>query len=76
VLLYYKSYKTMIELVEKDEEKDKDKLFAEKKALKLIYKDLSKNSYIMLRKATIILDHFMHHTINKINGQAKAMVGV
>lgn len=74
VLLYYKSYKTMIELVEKDEEKDKDKLFAEKKALKLIYKDLSKNSYIMLRKATIILDHFMHHTINKINGQAKAMV--
>jgi len=28
----------------------------------------------MMRKASMMLDHFMHHTINKIGGKAKAMV--
>ena len=70
----YKSYKTMFELIEKDPEKDRDKTFEEKKALKLIYGHLNKNKYIMLRKASMIVDHFMKFTIHKINHQAKAMV--
>lgn len=74
VLKNYKSFKTMFELIEKNEEDDKDKLFKEKKALRVIYDSLNKNQYIMLRKATIMVDHFMQHTINKIGKQAKAMV--
>lgn len=70
----YKSYKTMFELIEKDPEKDRDKMFEQKKALRLIYSHLNKNKYIMLRKASMIVDHFMKFTINKINHQAKAMV--
>lgn len=74
VLQNYKSYMTMFELIEKNPDEDKDKLFEEKKALRVIYNDLNKNAYIMLRKANMILDHFMKHTINKIGHNAKAMV--
>ena len=74
VLENYKSFQTMFELIEKDPEKDKEKLFEEKKALRVIYGELNKNAYIMLRKAQMILDHFMAHTINKIGHKAKAMV--
>lgn len=70
----YKSYKTMFELVEKDPNKDKEKLFEEKKALRVIGSYLGKDKYIKLRKASMIMDQFMKHTINKINHQAKAMV--
>lgn len=74
VLQNYKSYMTMFELIEKNPDDDMKKLFEEKKALRVIYDDLNKNSYIMLRKANMILDHFMKHTINKIGHNAKAMV--
>ncbi len=71
---YYKSYKTMFELVEKNPDEDQKKLFEEKKSLRVIYDMLNKDSYIMLRKANMILEHFMEHTIGKIGQQAKAMV--
>lgn len=74
VLANYKSYQTMFELIEVNPEEDKEKLFEEKKALKVIYGELNKNAYIMLRKAHMMLEHFMQHTINKIGHKAKAMV--
>ena len=74
VLANYKSYLTMFELIEKNPTEDQKKLFEEKKALKVIYGELNKNAYIMLRKAHMMLEHFMHHTINKIGHKAKAMV--
>lgn len=74
VIKYYKSYHTMFEFIEKNPDEDRDKLFEEKKALRVIYDELNKNAYIKLRKANMILDHFMHHTINKIGRKAKAMV--
>lgn len=70
----YKSYKTMFELVEKNPNDDQKKLFEEKKSLRVIYDMLNKDSYIMLRKANMILEHFMQHTIGKIGHKAKAMV--
>ena len=74
VLANYKSYLTMFELIEKNPTEDQKKLFEEKKALKVIYGELNKNAYIMLRKAHMILEHFMQHSINKIGHKAKAMV--
>lgn len=74
VLANYKSYLTMFELIEKNPDEDQKKLFEEKKALKVIYGELNKNAYIMLRKAHMMLEHFMQHTINKISHKAKAMV--
>lgn len=70
----YISYKTKFELIQKNPENDKDKLFEKKKALKVIGQWLGKNKYIKLRKASMIVDQFMKFTINKINHQAKAMV--
>lgn len=70
----YVSYKTMFELIEKDPDDDKQKLFEQKKALKVITEFLNKDKYIKLRKAIMIVDQFMKFTINKINHQAKAMV--
>lgn len=70
----YVSYKTKFELIEKHPDEDKDKLFEQKKALKVIGEWLGKNKYIKLRKASMIVDQFMKFTINKINHQAKAMV--
>lgn len=70
----YVSYKTKFELIEKHPDEDKDKLFEQKKALKVIGEWLGKNKYIKLRKASMIVDKFMKFTINKINHQAKAMV--
>ena len=74
VLANYKSYLTMFELIEKNPDEDQKKLFEKKKALKVIYGELNKNAYIMLRKAHMMLEHFMQHTINKIGHKAKAMV--
>ena len=74
VLANYKSYLTMFELIEKNPTEDQQKLFEEKKALRVIYSELNKNAYIMLRKAHMMLEHFMQHTINKIGHKAKAMV--
>lgn len=74
VLQNYRSYLTMFELIEKDPTEDQKKLFEEKKALRVIYGELNKNAYIMLRKANMMLEHFMKHTINKIGHKAKAMV--
>ena len=70
----YKSYKTMFELIAKDPTEDQKKQFEEKKALKVIAAWLGKEKYIKLRKASMIVDQFMKHTIKKINHQAKAMV--
>ena len=74
VLQNIKSYVTMFELIEKNPEDDQNEVFEEKKSLRVIYNELNKNQYIKLRKASMMLDHFMHHTINKIGKQAKAMV--
>lgn len=74
VLRGYRSYQTMFELIEKNPSEDEAKLFEKKKALRLIYAELGKNAYIMLRKAQMMLDHFMRHSINKIGHRAKAMV--
>ena len=69
----YVSYKTMFELIEKDPTEDQ-KQFETKKALKVINEWLGKDKYIKLRKADMIVEQFMKHTIKKINHQAKAMV--
>ncbi len=74
VLENYMSYRTMFELIEKNPTDDQKKFFEKNKALKVIYNELNKNPYIMLRKAYMILDHFMNRTINKIGHRAKAMV--
>ena len=70
----YVSYKTMFELIAKNPTEDQKKQFEEKKALKVIAAWLGKDKYIKLRKASMIVDHFMKVTIKKINHQAKAMV--
>ncbi len=70
----YVSYKTMFELIEKDPDDDQKKLFEEKKGLKVIGEWLGREKYVKLRKASMIVDQFMKHTIGKINHQAKAMV--
>lgn len=70
----YVSYKTMFELIEKNPTEDQKKEFEKKKALRVIYDNLNKNKYIMLRKASMIVDQFMKFTINKIGHKAKAMV--
>ena len=74
VLQNYRSYLTMFELIEKEIEEDKKKLFEQKKALRVIYGELNQNEYIKLRKATMMLDHFMSHIIGKIGHHAKAMI--
>ncbi|MDE7025939.1 MAG: DEAD/DEAH box helicase family protein [Paramuribaculum sp.] len=74
VLQNYRSYLTMFELIEKDIPEDEKKLFEEKKSLRVIYSHLNQYSYIKLRKAQMMLDHFMKYTITKIAGKAKAMV--
>ena len=74
VLQNYKSYVTMFEYIESHPEETKKELFEEKKALRVIYDELNKNMYIKLRKANMMLEHFMKHTINKIGHHAKAMV--
>lgn len=74
VLRNIKSYVTMFEYIEKNTEADQNEVFEEKKSLRVIYKELNQNQYIKLRKASMMLDHFMHHTINKIGKKAKAMV--
>lgn len=74
VLKYYKSYMTMFELVEKEDIKSLDERFGKRKALKVIFKELNKNHYIKLRKAVMVVDHFMKHTLQKIGHRAKAML--
>ncbi len=74
VLQNYRSYQTMFELIEKDPEKDQEKLFENKKAQRVISSYLNNEPYIRLRKAVMILEHFTKHTMNKIGGKAKAMV--
>ena len=74
VLQNYKSYQTMFEYIEKNPEDDQNEVFEEKKSLRVIYQELNKNAYIKLRKANMMLEHFMKHTINKIGHRAKAMV--
>lgn len=74
VLQNYKSYQTMFEYIEKNPEDDQHEVFEEKKSLRVIYQELNKNAYIKLRKANMMLEHFMKHTINKIGHRAKAMI--
>lgn len=73
VVKYVKSYNTMFELISTKPE-EAEKKYPEKKALRVIYADLNTNAYIMMRKVSMVLDHFMHNTINKIGHQAKAMM--
>lgn len=70
----YVSYKTMFELIEKNPKEDQQEQFEKKKALRVIAKWLGQDKYIKIRKASMIVDQFMKHTIKKINNQAKAMV--
>lgn len=76
VLLNYRSYTTMYGMTESGKVSEEDLLrqFDEDKAVGLILSSLGQNTYIMTRKASIMLDHFMQHTINKIGRRAKAMV--
>lgn len=74
VLEHYLSYKTRFELTEREGVDAEQEQFEEKKAIRVIHSELNKYPYIMLRKAGMMLDHFMSYTINKIGGQAKAMV--
>ena len=75
VLKYYKSYQTLFEYKENDElnidELDK---YEKKKALAVIFENLNREQYIMIRKADLMLEHFLNHTINKIDRKAKAMI--
>lgn len=74
VLQNYTTYEMMSELIEKNKGEDGEKLYEEKPALKVINKEINSYHYIMLRKATMMVEHFMEHTIKKIGRKAKAMV--
>lgn len=75
VLKYYISYRTMFQY-EGNNELPIDSMdkYERKKALALIYGELNREQYIMLRKAVMIIDHFKSYTINKIGKRAKAMI--
>lgn len=76
VLLNYRSYDTMYAVGESNKvrEGDHTKEFDKDKALGLILSSLDLDTYVMTQKASIMLKHFMEHTIHKIGGRAKAMV--
>lgn len=75
VLKYYVSYQTLFQY-EGNNELPIDNMdkYEKKKALALIYGELNKEQYIMLRKAVLMVEHFTNYTINKIGKRAKAMI--
>jgi type I restriction enzyme R subunit len=80
VLKNYTTFQTMFELTEKTKEAgndatDKDKSKYEKQnALKLMMQYVNTHPYVIDYKANMMVDYFMEHGAQKINGQAKAIV--
>lgn len=75
VLKNYVSYRTMYEYESNENTDENDtETYEKKKAMALIFEELSKEQYVMQRKTVMMVDHFAKHSINKINGRAKAMV--
>ena len=76
VLQNYTTFDTMFEYVEKAglPEDEKSKEYEERKSIKLILQALNKDPYNMEKKARVMLKHFFNGPINKIGGQAKAMI--
>lgn len=80
VLENYTTFKSLFELIKKEEGQEEDaedelkQLYEKKKALKLMMKYVNENPYVITYKADLMLKHFMDHTIHKIGGKAKAMV--
>ncbi|MCH4183466.1 MAG: type I restriction endonuclease [Prevotella sp.] len=80
VLKNYTTFQTMFELTEKTKESendaaDKDKSKYEKQnALKLMMQYVNTHPYVIDYKANMMVDYFMEHDAQKINGQAKAIV--
>ncbi|MCI1647512.1 MAG: type I restriction endonuclease [Bacteroides sp.] len=80
VLKNYTTFQTMFELTEKVKElekgaSDEDKSKYEKQnALKLMMQYVNSHPYVINYKANMMVDYFMEHGAQKINGQAKAIV--
>ena len=80
VLNNYTTFQTMFELTEKVKElgmgaNDEDKSKYEKQnALKLMMQYVNSHPYVINYKANMMVDYFMEHGAQKINGQAKAIV--
>lgn len=71
VLKNYLTYPTYFKLMKStldDPEYDEDK------AKRVLLKFIGKHPTSIKRKTEVILDHFVHSSIDKINGQAKAML--
>ncbi len=71
VLKNYTTRKTYFELVK---EATKDKRFEKKKASRLLLKYVNQHAHTIRAKSYIMLTDFVEHSLNKITGQAKAMV--
>lgn len=76
VLQNYTTFDTMFEYVEKAglPKDESSKEYEERKSIKLILQALNKDPYNMEKKARVMLAHFFNGPINKIGGQAKAMI--
>ncbi len=73
VLENYTTYSSYFELIEKSEDV-KTKEYEKGTARRLLLKEVGKHPHAISQKVHVMLDHFMNNTINKISGQAKAMV--
>jgi type I restriction enzyme R subunit len=71
VLENYLSYDTYFKLYKKVED---DPKYAEKKAMRLLRNYVERHPNTIDKKTEIMLNHFIHSTIHKIRGKAKAMV--
>ena len=71
VLENYLTYPTYFKLMQSTLE---DPEYDEDRAKKVLMKFVGKHPTSIKKKSEVILDHFVHSTINKINGHAKAMI--
>jgi type I restriction enzyme, R subunit len=71
VLQNYTTRKTYFELIKGAAT---DKRFEKKKASRLLLKYVNKHQHTIRTKSYIMLSDFVEHSLNKISGQAKAMV--
>lgn len=71
VLKNYLSYASYFKLIKKIQD---DPKYDEQKTKKLLKNFVEKHPVAIMRKTDIMLGHFMNSTINKIKGEAKAMV--
>ncbi|MDD2995761.1 MAG: DEAD/DEAH box helicase family protein [Paludibacter sp.] len=73
VLQNYVTKSAYFELIENETAED-DREFEKLKAKRLLIAEVNKHPFAIDKKTHIMLNHFMHKTIHKIGGNAKAML--